>query len=34
LLASDLSPFLYKGFTNAYFKRFGKIPNVIDLLHI
>jgi hypothetical protein len=30
----DFSPFLNKGLTTAYFKRSGKIPEDIDLLHI
>jgi len=30
----DLSPFLNKGLTTAYFKQSGKIPEDNDLLHI
>jgi hypothetical protein len=30
----DLSPFLNKGLTTAYFKQCGKIPEDNDLLHI
>ena len=30
----DLSPFLKKGLITAYFKRSGKTPEVMDLLHI
>jgi len=30
----DLPPVLNKGLTTAYFKRSGKIPEDMDLLHI